>query len=139
MYSCKNSGSQDLISIVTATRTNGQNVKKYLNDNDYLDVDVQALLKSQNKSRSGSTSDKEDDLCKMKAAIYRFYSHVKVKDGKYACSLANAQEINISNQLFSTLLKNLEDGNEWIEKCKKEGKEVITSEINEEYLNSLLK
>ena len=101
-------------------------------------ADVQALSLKQKDKANKLTSNEENALCKMKAAIYRFYSHVKIKDGKYSCSLTNAREINISNQLFSTLRQNLESGNVWIEKCKKEGKEIVIPEINEEYLNSLL-
>ena len=138
LYICNNSDSQDLLPIITKTKTNGQKVKKYLDNDTFLDVDVQALLKQKCIPSSRSTLNEKDALCKMKAAIYRFYSHVKIKDGKYSCSLTNAREINISNQLFSTLRQNLESGNVWIEKCKKEGKEIVIPEINEEYLNSLL-
>ena len=92
-------------------------------------ADVQALSLKQKDKANKLTSNEENALCKMKAAIYRFYSHVKIKDGKYSCSLTNAREINISNQLFSTLQQNLESGNIWIEKCKKEKKEVIIPEI----------
>ena len=50
----------------------------------------------------------KDELCKMKAGLHRFYSHGSVVEGKYASSLKNAKEINISNNLFSILLKDLE-------------------------------
>ena len=75
----------------------------------------------------------------MKAVLYRFYSHVKTIDGKNICSLKDAREINVSENLFSILQKNLKAGNDWVERCKEEGKEVVVMEITDEYLNSLLK
>lgn len=79
-----------------------------------------------------------DELNKMKAALYRFYSHVKTVEGEHVCSLKNVRDINVSKKLFAVLQENLEEGNAWVKKCKKEGKEVMIQEVSGEYLNSLL-
>lgn len=134
---CGETEPQDLISTLSNVNTEGEQVRKYLDKKIFLDVDVQALLQ-QAAGTSSRSSDNTDDLCRMKAALHRFYSHVKIEGGKYECSLKNAQEINISETLFSILKKNLEEGNAWIEKCRKEGKKIVFPEISDEYLNSLL-
>jgi len=134
--SCGEECPQDLISLVNTVKTDGEQVRKYLDKDIYLNVnmqDISASLRSTNRSAG-----KTDELNKMKAALYRFYSHVKTVEGKQVCSLKNAREINISKKLFAVLRENLEEGNAWIEKCKKEGKEVIIQEVSGEYLNALL-
>jgi len=135
--SCGEDCHQDLISLVNTVETDGEQVRKYLDKDIYLDVDVQAVsasLRSTNRSAG-----EMDELNKMKAALYRFFSHVKTVEGKYVCSLKNALDINISKALFAVLRENLEECNAWVEKCKREGKEVIVQEVSGEYLNSLLK
>ena len=134
---CGTKESQELISMVQEVKTDGQQVRKYLDKEIYLDVDVQVLSSSINTS--SRSADENDEFNKMKAVLYRFYSHVKTIDGKNICSLKDAREINISENLFSILQKNLKAGNDWVERCKEEGKEVVVMEVTDEYLNSLLK
>lgn len=111
-------------------------MKSFIENNTYLDVDIDQLSKAIN-SRSRSNID-TTAMEKTQVALYRFYSHVKVIDGKYVCNLKNAEEINISERLYETLSNNLAHMNTWIEQSKARGKEVMIQEINEEYLNSLL-
>lgn len=111
-------------------------MKSFIENNTYLDVDIDQLSKAIN-SRSRSSID-TTAMGKTRVALYRFYSHVKVIDGKYVCNLKNAEEINISERLYETLSNNLAHMNTWIEQSKASGKEVMIQEINEQYLNSLL-
>ena len=130
---CGDKKQQNDVSLVKTMNVESSWVKKYLDEKIYLDVDVSQLVEKILKS----VPDK-DELCKMKAALHRFYSHVSVVEGKYASSLKNAKEINISNNLFSILLKDLEEGNAWIEECKERGEECFVGEVDEAYLNNLL-
>ena len=111
-------------------------MKSLVENNNYLDVDVDRLSQSI-CSRSGNSID-TTAMGKMRAALYRFYSRVKVADGKYVCDLKNAEEINISERLYEAILNNLNEMNTWVEQSKASGKEVMIQEVDEAYLNSLL-
>ena len=130
---CGDKKRQNDVSLVKTLSVDSSCVKKYLDEKIYLDVDVNQLVEKIVKSVPN-----KDELCKMKVALHRFYSHVSVVEGKYASSLKNAKEINISNNLFSILLKDLEEGNAWIEECKERGEECFVGEVDEAYLNNLL-
>ena len=113
---------------VLSIPVNTVQVKSLVENNNYLDVDVDRLSQSI-CSRSGNSID-TTAMGKMRAALYRFYSRVKMADGKYVCDLKNAEEINISERLYEM--------NTWIEQSKASGKEVMIQEVDEAYLNSLL-
>lgn len=137
LLGCNQNKSLLSLEAVLDTPVNKVQVKSLVENNDYLDVDVDELTKTlstRSKNHIDTTA-----LSKMRAALYRFYSHVKVTDGKYVCDLKNAEEINISERLYETISNNLAQMNSWIEESKKNGKEVMIQEVNEEYLNSLLK
>ena len=74
-----------------------------------------------------------------KAAVYRFQKHVSVIDGLYSCSLKNGAEINISEELFKSMIDNLEEMNSFIKEYTEKGEKVNVIEPTEEYLESLLK
>ena len=81
----------------------------------------------------------EEDHAKMMAAVYRFQNHVSVIDGLYSCSLKNGAEINISEELFKSMIDNLEEMNSFIKEYTEKGEKVNVIEPTEEYLESLLK
>ena len=75
----------------------------------------------------------------IKAATYRFYSHVKVVNGLYAIDIDKPADINVSDYLFNMHINSLEQGNEWIEEQRKQGVETKVTAVDSAYLNSLLK
>ena len=79
-------------------------------------------------------------MAKAKAAIYLFYRHVHLNEKKqYVCLINSAQEINVSQNVFDTLKKNLDETNSIIEQAFDSGNNIVVPEITTEYLNSLLK
>ncbi|MDE7418982.1 MAG: hypothetical protein K2N35_02100 [Muribaculaceae bacterium] len=112
-------------------------VKKYVDDNTYIDLDVDALVKGI-VNQDPRFSVNEEDMAKMKAAMYRFYKHVSVKDGHYVCGIKEGSEINVSQSVFKTLLENLNEMNRMIKGAKDRGEEIDVQIPDEEYLNTLL-
>lgn len=76
-----------------------------------------------------------DDMARMKAALYRFYSHVKLEEEGYVCDLSSANEINVSSTVYMALLNNM---NASYKKAKSEGQNVVALSVNKAYLDSLL-
>lgn len=131
---CKaNKDLEDVKSSISTSQA--KTAKDYVDSNDFIDISLQQLKDSPNTRSPNSTVDE----AQWKAALYRFYSHVKVKDGKLECDLANGKEVNLSEELFSFLKVGIETTNEEIEKYKKEGRNLILPPIDDNYLNSLLK
>jgi hypothetical protein len=114
-------------------------VQTYVENNTYIDVDVPSISYSLVNPSTRSVSVNEDDIAKMKTAIYRFYKNVSVKDGYYVCSIQNGADINISESVFMALYENLNQMNAFIKEAKEKGEVVNVTEPNEKYLNSLLK
>ena len=112
-------------------------VKKYVDDNTYIDLDVDALVKSVVNQHTGSSVN-EEDMAKMKAAVYRFYKHVSVKEGYYVCGIKESSEINVSQSVFKKLLENLNEMNRMIKEAKDRGETIDVQIPDEEYLNSFL-
>lgn len=76
---------------------------------------------------------------KLRAALYRFYKHVKLEDGYFKCDLKSGEEINISQELFERFIKNHVDGfNKWIDEVHSQGRKARVEDITEEYLECLL-
>ena len=113
-------------------------VKKYVEDNTYIDLDVDALVKGVVTPDLGSSVN-EEDMAKMKAAVYRFYKHVSVKDGYYVCGIKDGSEINVSQSVFGTLLENLNEMNRMIREAKDRGEAIDVQIPDEEYMNFLLR
>lgn len=111
--------------------------RSYVDSNSYIDVDIEELAKAQ--ATSGPDSIDKSDIAKAKAAIYRFYKNVDMKDGKYSCSASKGSDINVSDKVFGALLNNLNDMNRWLEEAKERGDSVITFTPDSAYLESLLK
>ncbi|MDE6265474.1 MAG: hypothetical protein K2M11_10085 [Paramuribaculum sp.] len=112
-------------------------VKEYVENNTFIDVDVNELVNALINPDAHS-SVKEADMAKMKAAVYRFYSNVKIKDGYYVCDVPDGVAINISDAVFNALKENLDEMNNALKEAKENGHEVKISEPDSVYLNSLL-
>ena len=108
----------------------------YVKTNKYIDVDM-AKFSPQNSVATDQKITPEDSA-QMFVALYRFYSHVKLGNGQYHCSLNQAKEINVSDSVFSFLQSGLTQLNRQIEQSRLQGKKVILPEVTPEYLQSLL-
>ena len=135
--SCHSDLDESLLN-VTSIETKKSAVEQYVNENKYIDLDVVALSKEIASPKTRVSVDL-DKIAQMKAAIYRFYSHVKLVDGLYVCSLTDAAEINVSTKVYDELNKNLNDINKTISEAKKNGQNIVVPEVNDKYLKSLLK
>lgn len=141
MAACTNETDKNLsvTETITTLKTPEGSVQTYVESNAYINVDVQSIAYGIANPASRSVEVSDDDVAKMKAAIYRFYKNVTVKDGYYSCSLKNGSEINVSDNVFSALSDNLNEMNAFIKQAKDKGEPVTIKEPDEEYLNSLLK
>lgn len=134
---------ESMDSDVTVAVVQGKLAKTIVENNDFIDVDVAAVVKALQdqslKKRSSMLSDEyEVSSAKLRAAIYRFYSRVKIEDSHYVTDLQSPDEINVSERVYKALIDNLNEMNEFLAKIKAEGSEVYVPEITEEYLQSLL-
>lgn len=136
-YSCQ-ADLDDTLQNISSVETNAATVKKYVNENTYIDLDVYQLVKDVASPKTRASVN-IDQIAQMKAAIYRFYSHVQVVNGFYKCSLKAASDINVSEGVYIALLNNLNDMNKNIQKAIDKGISFNVQEADEEYLNSLLK
>lgn len=109
--------------------------RSFVESNEELKVQIDAT----NPVFVASLSDIE--IAKLKAALYRFYSTVEVKEDKYYTPLENAKEINLSKELFKLFEDNLSEMNRNIDelKDKEGGNEFVVQQVAPEYLESLLK
>ena len=137
LFSCKSEKS-NLFKDLGTVKTEVNTVQQYVDDNTFIDVDVNALAHDLASSHTENKVD-ADKVAMMRAALYRFYSHVKLVNGFYECDLSSAAEIKVSPDVFDALQTNLEDMNAAIADAKKDGKEIHVSEIDQDYLNNLLK
>lgn len=127
-----------IVQKIAAVSTEPTAVEKIVKNNSFIDIDINHAAKQAAMGTRAATDTEE--MAKAKAAIYRFYSHVRLNGSKqYECTLTSAKEINISQNLFEALLQNLEAMNSFIKEGTKSGQNVVAPEITEEYLNSLLK
>ena len=110
-------------------------VRQIVEDNQLIAVDVSLLQRSldyQSNTRSTSVVDPLQ-VAQMKAALFRFYSHVEIVDGRFQFN-GNPERLNISEQLFQLLMDGLNQMNSYIEQF---GDDLELPDINE-YLEFLL-
>lgn len=107
--------------------------KKFIDSNEKLDIQIDQTDPEFAKKFS------DTEVAKLKAAVYRFYSTVEVKDGIYSTTLERADQINISKDLFKLFKNNLDHMNQNINKQRAQGGKVTVQQVTPEYLESLLK
>lgn len=111
-------------------------VKDYINSGEFIEV---TQITDSNKASSYSFQKKQEEDYKMKEAAYRFYKHcTQDKDGIITCNVANGKDINISEEIFELRIRDMESCNEWIRKCKREGKYYKITRLDDKYFNELL-
>ncbi len=77
-----------------------------------------------------------DDAKKAKAAVYRVYSNLELKDNQYLFKVKNAEELHLSERVFDRFVKDIEEMNSNV---RKENDMEKLEPISREYLSSLLK
>lgn len=107
--------------------------KSFVESNEVIDIHIDQTNPQFAKDLS------DTDVAKLKAAVYRFYSNVDVKDGHYSTTLKSGKEINISPDLFKLFKDNLDHMNQNINNLKAKEEKVTVQEVTPEYLESLLK
>lgn len=136
--SCQ-SDTEHLLNGIASMNIKTNRTKEYIKNNTYINFDIRQL----NKEISLSTSSRSNridttNISMAKAAIYRFYKHVKVINYQYVCDIKSGKVINVSDEIFNAFLSNMEEINKDIEKKREKGEEVIISIPDKDYLNSLL-
>lgn len=114
-------------------------VKKIIDENSFIDFDISNLNDKFNKPTTQLDEEDKNEIALIKAAVYRFYSHVNVVEGKYVHSLNNPNQINMSERVFNFIDTDIEHLNSFVDEARKKGDEVVIVEIDDTYLNSLLK
>lgn len=115
--------------------------KKLVEENNYIDVDIKALLealRSANQKSQTLDESKSDEVAKAKAVTYRFMSHVTVTDGKFVLDNSTAKSLNIPEEAFNILKQNIDDINSAYKKWKEEGQDIPMPSFTEEDLKALL-
>ena len=77
-----------------------------------------------------------DDAKIAKAAIYRIYSNLELKDNQYLFRVKDAEKLHLSERVFDRYVKDIEEMNAHV-RTEDEMKKL--EPISSEYLNSLLK
>src|SRR5690606_35460091 len=81
----------------------------------------------------------DEDMAKIKAALYRFFSHVELTSSNtYKINVSNGEEIGISDTLYNTFKSNIDEINLVLQDSTKGSVKYQAPEISEEYLESLL-
>lgn len=136
-----------LLSLFAACSNQPRNVSSI----DSTTGDVYAITKSLSSSdelidlpfwktltEKGSSGLSAEEIAKAKAAVYRFYQHVSIRNGYYSCDLSSASEIHVSEEVFNDLMNNLEEINRLVKERRDKGMEIELPDVTEDYLNSLL-
>ncbi len=135
---CNSNTTQDEPNInETETKAKSTETIQLVKENKFIDFDVNKVI--DNFAADVQNKIPEEEVHKYKAALYRFYSHVTSDDNGYTCDLKSGAEINVSENVFNALMQNLKETNEGIAQMKAKGMSVNVAQVNEAYLNSLLK
>ncbi|TCD29753.1 hypothetical protein EZ456_01665 [Pedobacter psychrodurus] len=142
IFSCtkKNDESKQLMDKISSYKSS-ISVKALVEKKSFIDVDFAKIapIKLRSNKTEKEMREQELEMAKAKAAVYRFYSHVKLINGLYKVEIENGKSINISENSFIFIENNLKANNDWIEKEKAAGKIVDTPPVTSEYLNALIK
>jgi len=111
-------------------------VMKFIETDEFLDI---PRTKEELK-RGDITGYSDEEIAKIKAALYRFYSNVELgENGRYTVNVAAGEDIRISDEIFSIFKENIDSINAMLDDAAKSGVEYGTPEITKEYLESLLR
>lgn len=110
--------------------------KEYLADNRFIDLNMDQVNREINDQSKNKYQ--KPELAKAKAAIYRFYKNVSIKDGHYVHHLKSGKELNISEELFLLFSNNIKQMNRSIDSLRAKDIVVELPAADAKYLNSLL-
>lgn len=129
---------EDNQSKATDDQTVVKTVRAYVENNEFIDIIPEQYYQNL-KSTTRSAKDKKTADYQMKAAIYRFYKSCTMdNDGIITCGILSGNEINVSEELFEMLLRDIKVGNKWIEEWKRKGSKYKTTRLDDKYFNNLL-
>ncbi|MDE5827310.1 MAG: hypothetical protein K2H57_07055 [Duncaniella sp.] len=132
LFGCREGGTKTELSVPATENL----TRKLVEENTFIDVDLRSI--AENQTSLTRSEEHSEDVCRVKAAFYRFYQNVTVVDGYYHCSVEKASEINLSDELFSALLENLKEMNAEMKKLRDSGEEISIKVPDKVYLESLL-
>lgn len=114
--------------------------RTYMDNNTYIDIDVDALSERIISGGGTAQADSEaaEEMAMMRAALYRFYSHVELEGDRYVLSAKTAEELNVSQRVFDALRANMEEVNAQIKAANEAGEAAAPQEITDDYLEGLL-
>lgn len=137
MYGCSNNQVVSDVGDASSVEESAvKTVKEYINSGEFIDVVPEVDL---NVPSSRSVQNKQAMDYQMKAAAYRFYKHcTQDEDGIITCNVESGKDINISEEIFELRIRDMESCNEWVRKCKREGKNYKITRLDEKYFNQLL-
>jgi len=81
----------------------------------------------------------QQELGLLKAAAYRFYRHVSLKDNQYKVDIKDPKSLYISDQVIKAYEQAIQNTNHFADSMAKTGQAIQLPAVNEEYLNKLLK
>jgi len=77
-------------------------------------------------------------LAQLKAAAFRFYSHVTLVDGQYQVQLPQAADIHVSAAVVDAYKSAIDNINQYSDSLKQAGQEINLPEITDAYRQMLL-
>lgn len=115
-----------------------QSIKELALSDSLIDVDLLDVQASGIMSKESTRGTISEIPREVRAALYRFYSHVSLEDSLYVCNLKSAGEINVSEKLFNDMMNDLQKCNMTIKENNEKGLENVLSPVDSTYLSSLL-
>lgn len=112
-----------------------------IDENRYIDIDINAVAQSINEYREESRPiDKTytDNIAIARAANYRYFSHVKLDNGKYTVGNITAKDLNMSESTFEAFQKGLEEFNASLSTMNADGMEMDSILFPQEELDRML-
>lgn len=116
-----------------STNQIGKTAKDYVESNVFLDFDIDNLDVQTRSAQSVVDNEM------FKAALYRFYKHVKNVNGYDECDLKSGKEINVSDKIFAFLIDDMKSYNQLIKDTRSKGEKIETKPLDESYFENLLK
>lgn len=80
----------------------------------------------------------QSDLALLKAAAYRFFTHVRLVDNQYVVDLKDAEEIHVSSKIFSSYMQAIAETNAYADSLQQVGQEIRLPEVTAAYRDALL-
>lgn len=110
-------------------------VTKFIESDEFI-----AVPRQKEALKRGDISTLSDqEIAKIKAALYRFYSHVELgANGRYIVKISSGEDIRISEEIFYVFKENIDDINDILDDASKSNINYEAPQITKEYLEDLL-